>query len=63
MSEPVGSPPRAFGGYFELEVFEGSVFHDDAVSLNTGRNALGYVLEARGIERILLPDYLCDSVV
>ena len=63
MSEPVDSPPREFGGYFELEVFEGSVFHDDAVSLNTGRNALGYVLEARGIERILLPDYLCDSVV
>lgn len=63
MAESLAGPPREYGGYFELETFEGSVFHDDAVALNTGRNALGYVLEARGIERILLPDYLCNSVV
>lgn len=51
-----------YGGYFELETFRGSLFHDEAISLNTGRNALGYLLEARNIQRIALPDYLCDSV-
>ncbi len=50
------------GGYIELERFRGSLYHDDAVALNCGRNCLAYIIAARGVERILLPSFLCDSV-
>lgn len=54
--------PLEVGGYFGLEGSAGSLFHDDAILLNTGRNALVYLLEARQIQTLWLPDYLCDSV-
>jgi hypothetical protein len=50
------------GGYFEFERFDGTLFHDEAIALNSGRSALAYLIESRGIRRLLMPDFLCDAV-
>lgn len=50
------------GGYMGLELNEGRMLHEDALALNTARNCLAYLIEARGIRQIALPYYLCDSV-
>lgn len=53
---------REIGGYFELERFSGKHYHDGAIKLNCGRACLEYLIKLRDIKKILLPDYLCDSV-
>lgn len=50
------------GGYLELEHFDGREYHEDAVCLNAARSCLLYLLEARGVQSIWIPMYLCDSV-
>ena len=55
---------RAIGGFFELELLDrGSFMHDDGVLLNSGRNALSYVLRSLpDIKHIWIPYYTCDVV-
>lgn len=53
---------REIGGYIEFERYEGSVYHDNAIALNCGRNCLAYLIRAKKIEKIKLPYFLCDSV-
>lgn len=55
----------AIGGYFELELPDyGNFPHDDGVLLNSGRNALEYVLRALGdVKRLFVPYYICDVVM
>ena len=55
----------AIGGYFELELSDrGGFLHDDGVLLNTGRNALEYVLQALGdVKHVFVPYYTCDVVL
>lgn len=50
------------GGYLELEHFDGREYHEGAVCLNAARSCLLYLVEARGIGRIWIPAFLCDSV-
>lgn len=50
------------GGYLEFETFCGPEYHTGAIRLNSGRNCLAYLLEARSIKKIHLPYYLCSSV-
>ena len=54
---------NAIGGYFELELRNGKDYHIDALSLNTGRNALEYVIRANNYEKIYLPYYSCDVLL
>jgi hypothetical protein len=56
---------REVGGYFELELPDyGGFLHDDGVLLNSGRNALEYVLMALGdVKCIYVPYYTCDVVL
>lgn len=57
---------KAIGGYFELaDLVEGSLFpHNDGVLLNTGRNALEYILRSIGeVKQIYLPYYTCEVVL
>ena len=57
---------EAIGGYFELaDLVEGGVFpHNDGVLLNTGRNALEYILRSIGdVKRVYLPYYTCEVVL
>ena len=55
-------PRTEIGGYLELERFRGSLLHDRALALSSGRACLSYLIEQRNIRRILLPDLLCDVV-
>ena len=57
---------EAIGGYFELADHEESgVFpHQYGVLLNTGRNALEYILRSIGeVKQIYLPYYTCEVVL
>lgn len=51
------------GGYFELELPQGVEFHSQAIALNTGRNALEYILRVRGYKRVYLPYYSCEVLL
>lgn len=49
------------GGYFELELTNhGSVYHDNAYAVNSGRNALELILKNKKIKKLYLPYYTCD---
>lgn len=57
---------EAIGGYFELaDLVEGGKFpHNDGVLLNTGRNALEYILRSIGnVRHVYLPYYTCEVVL
>lgn len=53
------------GGFFELELPQRRRFpHDDGVLLNSGRNALEYVLLSLGnVSNVFVPYYTCDVVL
>lgn len=50
------------GGYFGLEEFSGNEYYSNLIALNTGRNALAYLIRAREIKKIFIPSFLCDSI-
>lgn len=58
-----GMKNHAIGGYFELELLGGSEFHKGKVALNSGRNALKYILQRLRPSKLLLPRYLCEAVM
>lgn len=54
---------KEIGGYLELDVNTGSIYHDDAIALISGRAALQYLIKLKKIRKIFLPFFICDSVV
>lgn len=50
------------GGYIEIEHYRGKLLHENAIALNSARNCLAYLIEARQIKKIALPKFLCNSV-
>ena len=52
---------KEIGGYIEYDRFTGSMLYEDGVKLNCGRNALAYLIEAKGIKKIYMPYFNCDS--
>lgn len=55
---------KAIGGYFEWEQLQqGIEWHTGALRLNSGRNALEYILRTKNFSSIFLPDYCCDALV
>lgn len=58
----MNTPVTEIGGYFGLEKFSGAEYHGDLIAVNTGRNALAYVLKARRIKKLYIPAFLCDCV-
>ena len=56
---------KAVGGYFELELPDfGGFFHEDGILLNSGRNALEYIIRSlAGIQHIWVPYYSCSVVL
>lgn len=65
MVESSSKVMEAIGGYFELADYEEGVFpHKDGILLNTGRNALEYILRSIGnVTKIYLPYYTCEVVL
>jgi hypothetical protein len=53
----------SIGGYFELELPVREEYHNNALRLNTGRNAFEYVLRAKGYKKVYLPYYTCDVMM
>lgn len=53
---------KEIGGYFELDQLVNNPYHKNMVELNTGRNALIYLIKAKNISKIYLPFFLCNSV-
>jgi len=53
---------KEIGGYFGLEQFVSNEYYKDLIPLNSGRNALLYLLKARNIKKLYIPYYLCNSV-
>lgn len=55
---------KAIGGYFEMELNDGNIYHENAIALNTGRNALEYILkESKKYKKIYLPYFTCDVLL
>lgn len=53
---------KEIGGYFGLEQFSGQAYYRDLIAVNSGRNALLYILRARQVKKLYIPRFLCDSV-
>ena len=51
-----------YGGYIELDTFTGEMLYEDGIALNCGRNALRYLCEAKQIQKLYIPYFLCSSV-
>ena len=54
---------KEIGGYIEFEYYQGLMLHENAIALNCGRNALAYLFMSRGIKKIKLPFFICDSII
>lgn len=54
---------RSIGGYLELELAQGEEYHASLIGLNTGRNALEYILRANRYKKVYLPSYSCIAVL
>lgn len=52
---------KEIGGYIELDTYTGKMLHDEGIKLNCGRNALAYIIKAKGIRKIHMPKFMCDS--
>lgn len=55
---------KTIGGYFQLELNDNnSLYHDEAISLNTGRNALEFILRQYDFKKIYIPIYSCNVIL
>lgn len=53
---------KEYGGFIEFEYFHGREYHENAVSLNSGRFCVEYLIRAKKIKKIWLPYFMCSSV-
>lgn len=53
---------KEIGGYFGFESFQGKEYYTGLTAVNSGRNALLYILKARNIQKLIIPRFLCDSI-
>lgn len=55
---------KEIGGFFELELPKvNEKYHNNAISLNTARNSLEYILRSENYRKIYIPYYICSSVL
>lgn len=62
-NEGCNGTPVEIGGYFGLELPYYADLYPEALKYQSGRAAIRAVLESAGIERVMLPAYICDSVI
>ena len=53
---------REIGGYIQLDRYSLPMLHEGALALNCGRAALTLLCRLRGIGRLLVPRFICDTV-
>lgn len=51
------------GGYLEFERYQGEEYHTGCLKLNTARNCLKYLIEARNINKLWLSRWNCSAVL
>lgn len=54
---------KSIGGYFELELPELKEYYVNGIRLNTGRNALEYILRSNQYKNVYLPYYSCKVLL
>ena len=54
---------KEIGGYFQLEEMPGKEYYSDLYRVNLGRTALLWLLQSRRCKKVILPYFLCESVV
>lgn len=54
---------KEIGGFFELEINKDTEYYKDAVKVNSGRNAINYVLQANNIKTVYVPYFTCKTVI
>lgn len=53
---------KEIGGYFSLEQLISKEYYSDLIALNSGRNALLYIIRAKNIKKLYIPSFLCNSI-
>ncbi len=53
---------QEYGGYIEFEYFHGKEYHEDAIALNSGRHCVEYLIRTKGIRKLYIPRFMCDSI-
>lgn len=53
---------KEIGGYIELDTYHLPMLHEGAIALNCGRNCLAYLFKSRGIKKIKIPYFICNSI-
>ena len=53
---------KSIGGYFELECGKTPPYYSDGFYLNSGRNALRYIVRGLGLKQIYAPRYTCSVI-
>jgi len=54
---------KAIGGYLELQMPLQEEFYPSLIKLNTGRNALEYILKVNGYTCIYIPYFTCEVIL
>lgn len=54
---------KAIGGYFNLQLPALEEYHPSLIKLNTGRNALEYILKVNGYSCIYIPYFTCEVIL
>lgn len=53
---------KEIGGYIELELNKGNLFHKNGIYINSARNGIKYAIKAFDIKEIHVPYYTCPVV-
>ncbi len=53
---------KEIGGYFALDFFNYPIYHNKGIMLNSGRNALRYIIRSYNIKELVVPYYTCPVV-
>ena len=54
---------KSIGGYMPLEIPQGRSYYPELKAVNTGRNALEYIIRVRKYSAIYLPYFTCDVLL
>lgn len=56
---------KSFGSFLPLEIYRNTRnrLYENAIMLNTGRNALEYILKQKKVKKVFIPFYSCDAIL
>lgn len=54
---------KEIGGYFELELSKSTEYHSELLKLNSCRNSFKCILKIRKLQKVFIPNYICDSII